>query len=132
MIDSSPVTSSVSSATREFPKTTSEPGNDRKKRSATLQNSEASNSSSTHERPLAEIISEKFVPFDSVRYIVTPFEAELARDVTVDEGVRAHIFTLCLLCPRELTSFFILLDDRIYDNDSRSGTPYACMGLCTF
>lgn len=84
MIDSSPVTSSVSSATQEFLKA-ADPGNDLRKRSAApLKNT---GSSSTNERSLAEVISEKFLPFDSQTYIVTPFGAELARDVTVDEGV---------------------------------------------
>ena len=87
MLDSSPVTSSVSSATQEFMKTV-DPGNDLKNRSHTaaapLNNT---GSSSTNERSLAEVISEKFLPFDSETYIVTPFGAELARDVTVDEGV---------------------------------------------
>ena len=91
-IDSSPVTSSISSATQEFLKAT-EPGNDCKTRPPAPLNSEAS--SSTNERPLTAIVSEKFLPFDSERYIIAPFEAELARDVTVDEGIdlaQAHIF----------------------------------------
>ena len=99
-MDSSPVTSSVSSATQDFLKAAT--GNDRNKRSAALLNNtndSGSGSNSTIERPLAEVISssEKFLPFDSAMYIVTPFEAEIARDVTVHEGVQAHIFTLCSL-----------------------------------
>ena len=83
-MDSSPVTSSVSSSTQEFLKA-ADPGNDLVKRSAApLDNT---GSSSTNERSLAEVISEKFLPFDSETYIVTPFGAELARDVMVDEGV---------------------------------------------
>ena len=84
-IDSSPVTSSVSSATHEFLKAAGDPGNDLRKRSAAPLNN--TDSSSTNERSLAEVISEKFLPFDSETYIVRPFGAELARDVTVDEGV---------------------------------------------
>lgn len=81
--DSSPVTSSVSSVTQEFLKA-ADPGNLKKRSAAPLNNT---GSSSTNERSLAEVISEKFLPFDSETYIVTPFGAELARDVTVDEGV---------------------------------------------
>jgi hypothetical protein len=87
-MDSSPVTSSISSVTQEFLET-ADPGNDLKKRSAAPLNNLNTGSSSTNERSraLAEVISEKFLPFDSETYIVTPFGAELARDVTVDEGV---------------------------------------------
>jgi hypothetical protein len=86
--DSSPATSSVSSATQDFLKA-ADSGNDRKKHSAApLNNSEGSGGSdSTIERPLAEVISEKFLPFDSATYIVTPFNAEAARDAAVHEGV---------------------------------------------
>lgn len=97
-IDSSPVTSSVTSATQDFLKA-ADSGNDRKKCSAAPLNnndSEDEGSSSTTERSLAEVISEKFLPFDSAMYIVAPFEAEVARDLTVHEGMQAHIFTLCL------------------------------------
>ena len=90
-IDSSPVTSSVSSATQEFLKT----GSDRKKRTPAPLNSEASGSAT--ERPLAEIISEKFLPFDSSAYILEPLQAVVEKDAMVDEGVQAHIFTLCPL-----------------------------------
>ena len=86
-LDSSPVTSSISSVTQDFLKA-ADPGNDLKNRShaaASLNNN--TGSSSTNERSLAEVISEKFLPFDSETYIVTPFGTELARDVTVDEGV---------------------------------------------
>ena len=83
VIDSSPATSSVSSVTQEFLNAT-DPGNDLRKRSAAPLNN--TGSSSTNERSLAEVISEKFPPFDSETYIVTPFGAELARDMTVDEG----------------------------------------------
>ena len=85
-MDSSPVTSSISSVTQDFLKA-ADPGKDLKKRSAAPSNNSESSSSSTNERSLAEVISEKFLPFDSETYIVTPFGAELARDVTVDEGV---------------------------------------------
>ena len=83
LVDSSSVTSSVSSVSQDFLKTV-DLGDDLKKRPHTLNNT---GSSSTNERSLAEVISEKFLPFDSETYIVTPFGAELARDVTVDEGV---------------------------------------------
>lgn len=84
MMDSSPVTSSISSDAQEFLKA-ADVGNDLKNRSAAPLNN--TGSSSTNERSLADVISEKFLPFDSKTYIVTPFGAELARDATVDEGV---------------------------------------------
>lgn len=87
-LDSSPVTSSVTSATQDsLNKSSAAPLN--------LNNSEGSGSSLTIERPLAEVISEKFLPFDSAMYIVSPFDAEVARDLEVHEGMRAHIFALC-------------------------------------
>ena len=89
-MDSSPATSSISSATQEFLKG-ADPGKDSKKRSATSSNNTTS-SSSTNERSLAEVISEKFLPFDSETYIVAPFGAELARDGTVDEGMCTRIY----------------------------------------
>jgi hypothetical protein len=82
--DSSPATSSISPITQEFLKA-AEPGNDLRRRSAAPLNN--TGSSSTNERSVAEVISEKFLPFDSETYIVTPFGTELARDVMVDEGV---------------------------------------------
>jgi hypothetical protein len=83
-MDSSPVTSSISSVTQDF-LNAADQGKDLKKRSAAPLNN--TGSSSTNERSLAEVISEKFLPFDSETYIVAPFGAELARDGTVDEGV---------------------------------------------
>lgn len=88
-MDSSPATSGVSSATQDFLKG-ADPVMDPKKRSAASLNS--TGSSSTNERSLAEVISEKFLPFDSETYIVAPFGAELARDGTVDEGVYKRIY----------------------------------------
>lgn len=85
-MDSSPATSSISSVTQDFLKA-SDSGKDLKKRSQAAAPLNNTGSSSTNERSLAEVISEKFLPFDSETYIVTPFGAELARDVTVDEGV---------------------------------------------
>lgn len=64
-----------------------DPGNDLSRRRSAASPLNNTGSSSTNERSLAEVISEKFLPFDSETYIVTPFGAELARDVTVDEGV---------------------------------------------
>ena len=92
MMDSSPVTSSISSATQEFLQAATDSGNGRKRlrtQAAPLDSSSSETSSSAKDRPLAEIISEKFLPFDSAMYIVTPFEAEVARDATVDEGMCA-------------------------------------------
>ena len=90
-MDSSPITSSISSATQDF-LNASDPGKDIKKRSASAAPLNNTGSSSTNERSLAEVISEKFLPFDSETCIVAPFGAELARDVTVDEGVCKRIY----------------------------------------
>jgi hypothetical protein len=86
--DSSPATSSISPITQEFLKAADTlAGNDLRRRSAQASPLNNTGSSSTNERSVTEVASEKFLPFDSETYIVTPFGAELARDVTVDEGV---------------------------------------------
>ena len=91
-MDSSPATSSISSATQDF-LNAADPGKDLKKRStAPLNSNTGTSSTNDRERSLAEVISEKFLPFDSETYIVAPFGAELARDGTVDEGVCKRIY----------------------------------------
>ena len=128
-IDSSPVTSSVSSATQEFLKTV-DPGSDRKKRTPAPLNNEASGSAT--ERPLAEIISEKFLPFDSATYILEPLQAVVEKDATVDEGVQAHIFTLCPLVskhtdiPLLIIAYTTMLLDVILQTHAWATAPSKC------
>ena len=46
-----------------------------------------SGSSPTKEsRPLADIISERFSPFDHAAHVVGPFEGETARDLAFEQG----------------------------------------------
>ncbi|KAF8814776.1 hypothetical protein BYT27DRAFT_7058753, partial [Phlegmacium glaucopus] len=67
-------------------------------------NSEASSSAS--ERPLAEIISEKFLPFDSTTYIINPFSAEAARDVMLEEEYTTMLLEAILQTHAWATSRF--------------------------
>lgn len=43
-------------------------------------------SSPTKDRPLADIISEQFSPFDHAAHVVGPFESETARDLAFEQG----------------------------------------------
>ena len=45
-----------------------------------------SGSSPTKDRPLADIISEQFSPFDHAAHVVGPFESETARDLAFEQG----------------------------------------------